>query len=194
MDNPWIKTTQLKQYFHLTTISLKRKKSYIQKSSKKKMTMFSKKYMEKIRKKKHKIGAWTKRTCHFRWQPCKKKNINGIQIYKYIYIYTYHLFLFLYEREKYISIYICIYLDIHWLQISDQGRFWFDFCPVSLNLSISFHVKKTWPFQEKTYRFMFSFLSHVESARAFPPFSRVFPPFFREFPPRKIDIFLRKEE
>ena len=27
------------------------------------------------------------------------------------------------------------YLDIHWLQISDQGRFWFDFCPVSLKFA-----------------------------------------------------------
>ena len=34
---------------------------------------------------------------------------------------------------------------------------------------------------------MFSFLSHVESARVFPPFSR-------EFPPRKIDKFSRKVE
>ena len=34
---------------------------------------------------------------------------------------------------------------------------------------------------------MFSFLSRVESARVFPPFSRA-------FPPRKIDTFLRKVE
>ena len=30
-----------------------------------------------------------------------------------------------------------ISLDIHWLQISVQGRFWFHFCPCSLDLSIS---------------------------------------------------------
>ena len=30
---------------------------------------------------------------------------------------------------------ISTYLDIHWLQISDQGRFWFDFCPVSLKFA-----------------------------------------------------------
>ena len=29
------------------------------------------------------------------------------------------------------------YLDIHWLQISFQGRFWFDFCPFSVDLPIS---------------------------------------------------------
>ena len=79
------------------------------------------------------------------------------------------------------GIYIYIHLDIHWLQISFQGRFWFDFCPFSLDF------KQKLPFQEKTYHFMFSFLSHDESARVFPPFSR-------KFPPRKIDTFLRKVE
>ena len=83
------------------------------------------------------------------------------------------------------------YLDIHWLQISVQGRFWFDFFPVSLNLSIS---KKKWQFHEKNLPLHVFMLSHVESAWAFPPFSRVFPLFSREFPPRKIDIFLRKGE
>ena len=39
-----------------------------------------------------------------------------------------------------------IYLDIHWLQISFQGRFWFDFCPFSVDLSMS-KIKIT--FQEK---------------------------------------------
>ena len=48
------------------------------------------------------------------------------------------------------------------------------------------HFKIKWPFQEKTYHCMFSCLSHVESAQAFPPFFRVFPPFSREFLPRKI--------
>ena len=122
-----------------------------------------------------------------------KKNINGIQIYKYIYIYhilIIYFYFFTKERERYTWIFNS---DIHWLQVSDQGRFWFDFCPVSWNLSISFRIKIKWPFQEKTYHFMFSFLNHVESARAFPPFSRVFPPFSRKFPPSKIDIFLRKE-
>ena len=69
-----------------------------------------------------------------------------------------------------------IYPDIHWLQISFQGRFWFDFCPFSVDLPIS--KKKT--FQEKTHHFMFSFLSHDESARVFPPFYlRPFPGNFR---------------
>ena len=87
---------------------------------------------------------------------------------------------------------MCIYiLDIHWLQISFQGRFWFWFLSIFCKFD---HFKIKLPFQEQTYHFMFSFLSHVESARVFPPFSRVFPPFSREFPPRKIDKFSRKVE
>ena len=91
----------------------------------------------------------------------------------------------------YMCIYIYIYLDIHWLQISFQGRFWFDFWPFFGDLPIS---KQKWQFQENTCHFMFWFLSHDESARVFPPFSRVFPPFSREIPPKKIDTFLRKVE
>ena len=39
-----------------------------------------------------------------------------------------------------------IYLDIHWWQISFQGRFWFDFCPFSVDLPIS---KWKWQLKEK---------------------------------------------
>jgi hypothetical protein len=85
------------------------------------------------------------------------------------------------NTHAYVYIYI---LDIHWLQISFQGRLWVDFCPFSVDLPLS---KQKLPFQENKYHFMFSCLSHVESARVFPPFSR-------EFPPRKIDTFLRKVE
>ena len=107
----------------------------------------------------------------------------------HIYIYTHYLFLFLYEGERERYIYIPGYSLVtnFW---PGQILVWF---LSSFFKFVHFHFKITWPFQEKTYHFMFSFLSHVESARAFPPFSRVFPPFSREFPPRKIDIFYAKK-
>ena len=42
-----------------------------------------------------------------------------------------------YILYMYIYIYVYIYLDIHWLQISFQGRFWFDFWPFFGDLPIS---------------------------------------------------------
>ena len=71
----------------------------------------------------------------------------------------------------------CRCLDIHW------WHSFFRYDPFQKRI-----------FQEKTYHFMFSLLSHVESARALPLFSRGSPPFSWEFPPTKINIFLCKEE
>ena len=72
----------------------------------------------------------------------------------------------------------------YWLQIS-FGRFWFDFCPFSVDLPIS--EKNISRKNSPLHVFMF------ESWWICPGISALlFTPFSREFPPRKTDTFLRK--
>ena len=51
-----------------------------------------------------------------------------------------------FSPSNYVRYIIYIPGNIHWLQIPFQGRFWFDFCPFSVDLSMS---KKKLQFQEK---------------------------------------------
>ena len=124
----------------------------------------------------HPVARWDGR-CKRNVDATCLENIPSDIIWLYVHVYIYiHMYTQYLSIHIYIYMYLYIqYIYIHWLQMSVQGRLWFDFFPVSVNLPIS---KKSDHCTKKTYHFMFScwvMLSLPGISAFFPGVSALFP-------------------